>query len=62
MDIFAAALFKLDNRSELNKLAHDLITTDSNRHEGWLAVAMFTALKEDGDRALSFVEKAGLDI
>jgi tetratricopeptide (TPR) repeat protein len=58
MDEYAGLLRGEENVDELNRLTHELISVDANRAECWVAVALYSDLKGEKEKALGFVEKA----
>ena len=43
---------------ELNQLTHDLLNTDNNRPESWVAAAMYWESRGESARALGYAERA----
>jgi tetratricopeptide (TPR) repeat protein len=57
MDKIAFMLFQHKEEIELGRLANDVITCQPNRPEGYNIAALYSALKEEYNHALAFVEK-----
>lgn len=53
----ARILYQKEDAVELNKLANDALEACDTRPEGWLAAAMFCALKGEMEKAATFVDK-----
>mmetsp|Transcript_15880 Transcript_15880/g.23218 ORF Transcript_15880/g.23218 Transcript_15880/m.23218 type:complete len:637 (+) Transcript_15880:2-1912(+) len=58
MDVLGRILFQREDTAELSKLANDALEASDSRPEGWLAAAMFSALKGEPEKAATFIEKA----
>lgn len=58
MDYYAVLLRQKSATAPLNELAHKLMSIDQRRPEPWIAVALHSDLRNDKDRALSFVDRA----
>ena len=58
IDLLARILYQKEDAVELNKLAMDALEACESRPEGWLAAALFCALKGNFEKAAAFVEKA----
>ena len=58
MDHYAALVRKRGSTGDLNRLAHDLLSTNQRRPEPWIAVALYSELRNEREKALGFIEKA----
>ena len=58
MDHYAALVRKRGSMGDLNRLAHDLLSTNQRRPEPWIAVALYSELRNEREKALGFIEKA----
>jgi len=57
MDVLGRILLQREDMAELSKLANDSLEACDSRPEGWLAAAMFSALKGEVEKATTFIEK-----
>jgi anaphase-promoting complex subunit 7 len=58
MDEYASLLRSEERGEDLNRLAHELIAVDSNRPQTWVAVALYSDLKGEKEKAIAFLDKA----
>lgn len=58
MDQYAQLLARDEKVTALNELADALLMIDDKRPEAWTTLALYHELKENHDKALSFVDKA----
>ena len=58
MDEFAQLLRIEEKGDDLNRLCHDLISVSPFRPETWVAVALYSDLKGEKDKAVEFLDKA----
>ena len=58
MDHCAVLAKRRGQTSDLNRLAHDLVSTNRKRPEAWIAVALYAEHRGEKEKALAFVEKA----
>ncbi|KAH8045528.1 serine/threonine kinase [Aureococcus anophagefferens] len=58
MDHCAVLAKRRGQANDLNRLAHDLASTNRKRPEAWIAVALYAETRGETEKALGFVEKA----
>ncbi|KAH8051971.1 hypothetical protein JL722_10416 [Aureococcus anophagefferens] len=58
MDHCAVLAKRRGQANDLNRLAHDLVSTNRKRPEAWIAVALYAETRGETEKALGFVEKA----
>ena len=58
MDHCAVLAKRRGQANDLNRLAHDLVSTNRKRPEAWIAVALYAETRGEKEKALTFVEKA----
>jgi len=58
MDKYAQVLKAKGDGGKLNKLTHSLLEIDVRRPESWVAGSLYMELKDDGERALEYADKA----
>lgn len=58
MDYYAVLLRQKSAGPLLNSLAHKLMSVDQKRPEPWVAVALYSDLKGDRDKAMALVDRA----
>mmetsp|Transcript_9549 Transcript_9549/g.34997 ORF Transcript_9549/g.34997 Transcript_9549/m.34997 type:complete len:280 (-) Transcript_9549:68-907(-) len=57
MDTYASLLMRRNEFSELNRLAHECLSTDLCRPETWAVASMYWKTRKDKARALKYAEK-----
>ncbi|CAM9204704.1 unnamed protein product [Chrysoparadoxa australica] len=58
MDCYALAMRHTRHSMQLNRLAHELLSIDAQRPEGWVACALYSEARGDAEHAHKFAAKA----